>query len=44
LLLGRDRRGGRRQLNIGGSLHDPDAPVGRLLFNVLAMIIAAELP
>ena len=25
-------------LNIGGSLHDPDDPVGRLLFNVLAMI------
>src|SRR5271168_2809947 len=26
------------KLNIGGSLHDPDDPVGRLLFNVLAMI------
>ncbi len=26
------------KLNIGGSLHDPGDPVGRLLFNVLAMI------
>lgn len=26
------------KLNIGGSLHDPTDPVGRLLFNVLAMI------
>src|SRR5512144_406353 len=25
-------------LNIGGSLHDPTDPIGRLLFNVLAMI------
>lgn len=25
-------------LNIGGSIHDPTDPVGRLLFNVLAMI------
>jgi DNA invertase Pin-like site-specific DNA recombinase len=30
------RRGVR--LNIGGSVHDPTDPVGRLLFNVLAMI------
>lgn len=30
------RRGVR--LNIGGSLHDPNDPMGRLLFNVLAMI------
>ena len=29
-------------LNIGGSLHDPDDPVGRLLFNVLAMIAEFE--
>lgn len=26
------------KLNIGGSVHDPTDPVGRLLFNVLAMI------
>ncbi len=26
------------KLNIGGSLHDPNDPIGRLLFNVLAMI------
>jgi Resolvase, N terminal domain len=26
------------KLNIGGSIHDPNDPVGRLLFNVLAMI------
>jgi DNA invertase Pin-like site-specific DNA recombinase len=26
------------KLNIGGSVHDPNDPVGRLLFNVLAMI------
>jgi len=25
-------------LNIGGSVHDPNDPIGRLLFNVLAMI------
>lgn len=25
------------KLNIGGSVHDPTDPVGRLLFNVLAM-------
>jgi hypothetical protein len=32
----------RRQvrLQIGSSLHDPDDPVGRLLFNVLAMVAA----
>ena len=30
----------RRQvkLNLGGALHDPTDPVGRLLFNVLAMV------
>ncbi|MFZ0091281.1 MAG: recombinase family protein [Solirubrobacteraceae bacterium] len=29
----------RRQvkLNLGGSIHDPSDPVGRLLFNVVAM-------
>ncbi len=26
------------KLSLGGSLHDPTAPVGRLLFNVLAMV------
>ncbi len=26
------------KLNIGGSVHDPTDPVGRLLFNVLAMV------
>lgn len=30
------------KLNIGGSLHDPTDPVGRLLFNVLAMIAEFE--
>lgn len=29
-------------LNIGGSLHDPTDPIGRLLFNVLAMIAEFE--
>jgi DNA invertase Pin-like site-specific DNA recombinase len=29
-------------LNIGGSVHDPNDPVGRLLFNVLAMIAEFE--
>ena len=32
----------RVKLNIGGSVHDPDNPVGRLLFNVLAMIAEFE--
>jgi hypothetical protein len=34
------------KLNIGGSVHDPTDPVGRLLFNVLAMIaeFTADLP
>ena len=34
----------RRQvkLNIGGSVHDPTDPVGRLLFNVLAMVAEFE--
>jgi DNA invertase Pin-like site-specific DNA recombinase len=30
------------KLNIGGSLHDPTDPVGRLLFNVLGMIAEFE--
>jgi DNA invertase Pin-like site-specific DNA recombinase len=27
------------KLSIGGSVHDPTDPVGRLLFNVLAMVL-----
>nr|WP_311425422.1 recombinase family protein [Jatrophihabitans sp. DSM 44399] len=34
------RRGGK--LNLGGSVHDPGDPVGRLLFNVLAMVAEFE--
>jgi DNA invertase Pin-like site-specific DNA recombinase len=30
------------RLNIGGSVHDPTDPVGRLLFNVLAMVAEFE--
>lgn len=30
------------KLNLGGSVHDPNDPVGRLLFNVLAMIAEFE--
>jgi DNA invertase Pin-like site-specific DNA recombinase len=30
------------KLNLGGSIHDPTDPVGRLLFNVLAMVAAFE--
>jgi DNA invertase Pin-like site-specific DNA recombinase len=30
------------KLSIGGSVHDPDDPVGRLLLNVLAMIAEFE--
>jgi DNA invertase Pin-like site-specific DNA recombinase len=30
------------KLNLGGSLHDPTDPVGRLLFNVLAMVAEFE--
>jgi DNA invertase Pin-like site-specific DNA recombinase len=26
------------KLSLGGSIHDPTDPVGRLLFNVLAMV------
>ena len=30
------------RLNLGGSVYDPTAPVGRLLFNVLAMVAEFE--
>ena len=30
------------KLSIGGSIHDPNDPVGRLLFNVLAMVAEFE--
>ena len=30
------------KLNLGGSIHDPSDPVGRLLFNVLAMVAEFE--
>ena len=30
------------KLSIGGSVHDPTDPVGRLLFNVLAMVVEFE--
>jgi DNA invertase Pin-like site-specific DNA recombinase len=30
------------RLNLGGSVHDPSDPVGRLLFNVLAMVAEFE--
>jgi DNA invertase Pin-like site-specific DNA recombinase len=30
------------KLNLGGSVHDPDDPVGKLLFNVLAMVAEFE--
>jgi DNA invertase Pin-like site-specific DNA recombinase len=30
------------RLNIGGSVHDPTDPIGRLLFNVLAMVAEFE--
>ena len=30
------------KLNIGGSIHDPTDPMGKLLFNVLAMIAEFE--
>ena len=31
------------RLSLGGSIHDPTDPVGRLLFNVLAMVAEFEL-
>jgi DNA invertase Pin-like site-specific DNA recombinase len=34
--------GGQVKLNLGGSVHDPTDPVGRLLFNVLAMVAEFE--
>jgi len=30
------------KLNVGGSVHDPTDPIGRLLFNVLAMVAEFE--
>jgi DNA invertase Pin-like site-specific DNA recombinase len=30
------------RLNLGGSVYDPTDPVGRLLFNVLAMVAESE--
>jgi hypothetical protein len=33
---------GGEELNIGGSVHDPTDPVGRLLYNVLGMIAEFE--
>ena len=30
------------KLNLGGSIYDPTDPVGRLLFNVLAMVAEFE--
>jgi DNA invertase Pin-like site-specific DNA recombinase len=33
---------GQVKLNLGGSVHDPNDPVGRLLFNVLAMVAEFE--
>jgi DNA invertase Pin-like site-specific DNA recombinase len=30
------------KLRLGGSIHDPTDPVGRLLFNVLAMVAEFE--
>jgi DNA invertase Pin-like site-specific DNA recombinase len=30
------------RLSLGGSIHDPADPVGRLLFNVLAMVAEFE--
>jgi hypothetical protein len=33
---------GEVKLSIGGSVHDPTDPVGRLLFNVLAMVAEFE--
>jgi DNA invertase Pin-like site-specific DNA recombinase len=40
-IVGKLTRAGVK-LNIGGSLHDPTDPVGRLLFNVLGMIAEFE--
>jgi DNA invertase Pin-like site-specific DNA recombinase len=30
------------KLSLGGSIHDPNDPVGRLLFNVLTMVAEFE--
>ncbi len=37
-----DLTGREVKLSIGGSVHDPTDPVGRLLFNVLAMVAEFE--
>jgi hypothetical protein len=37
-----DRTARQVKLNLGGSVHDPTDPVGRLLFNVLAMVAEFE--
>ena len=37
-----DLTAARSSLNLGGSVHDPTDPVGRLLFNVLAMVAEFE--
>ena len=34
---------GQVKINLGGSVHDPTDPVGRLLFKVLAMVAEADL-
>jgi DNA invertase Pin-like site-specific DNA recombinase len=34
---------GQVRLNLGGSVYDPTDPVGRLLFNVLAMVAESDL-
>lgn len=33
---------GAVKLNLGGSIHDPSDPIGKLLFNVLAMVAEFE--
>jgi DNA invertase Pin-like site-specific DNA recombinase len=30
------------RLSLGGSIHDPNDPIGRLLFSVLAMVAEFE--
>jgi hypothetical protein len=40
---GDDPTKGNVKLSLGGSVHDPTDPVGRLLFNVLAMVAEADL-
>lgn len=40
--IAEDLTGRKVKLNLGGSVHDPTDPVGRLLFNVLAMVAEFE--